>query len=160
MNPNSVVLVCEASAADEVNARVAELMGDPEGAQNLSRELSTDAVNVTHRAGHAWLTDEQCKLLSEVKGLTMSGAALDGRPRDHWWQVLEEMGARPFTVREDKDGKPERVIADARPPDDAERVAVARSDFVAKPVIVEAMKGEAAINKPAVRVVDQPVRGR
>ena len=133
VNPNSVVLICSASDADRVNEEVAALLGDADGARNLSRELSADGASVTHFAGHAWLTDEQVKALSGIAGLTMHGAVIDGKPFDNWLVALKTAGIRE--VERDEQDASKLTVAARREPVDAKRIEDAKAIFNATPDI-------------------------
>ena len=128
MNPNSVVLLCTAADVDRVNAEVAAYLGDPEGSRNLSREISANGTTVTHYGGHAWLTDDQCEEISEITGLTVQAATIDGNPHDNWLVALKSMNAA--TVRRDEADDKVLVIDAKREPKDAKRITDARADFV------------------------------
>lgn len=135
MSPNSVVLICAAAEAERVNAEVAALFGDHVGSRNLSREISADGATVTHFGGHGWFDDLQCKQLSEITGLTVQAAVLDGKPRDNWYVALKALNAA--TVKRDEDDTKVLVVEEKREPQDAARITAARAAFEAKPKPVD-----------------------
>jgi len=131
MTTNSVVLLCTAADADRVNAEVALLLGDPEDARNLSREVSADGATVTHFTGHGWFDDVQCKEMSQIVGLTVQ-AAVDGvSPRDNWLVTLKSLDAAP--VKRDEADSKVLIIEAKREPENAKSIADARTAFEAKP---------------------------
>ena len=131
MTTNSVVLLCTAADADRVNAEVAVLLNDPEGSKNLSREISTDGVTVTHLTGHGWFDDVQCKELSQIVGLTVQ-AAVDGvSPRDNWLVALKNLNAA--SVKRDEADDKVIIIEEKRLPKDEAAIVTARAEFEAKP---------------------------
>lgn len=131
MNPNSVVISCTAADADRVNAEVALLLGDPEGARNLSREVSADGATVTHFTGHGWFDDVQCKEMSQIVGLTVQ-AAVDGvSPRDNWLVTLKGLDAA--VVKRDQADSKVLIIEEKRLPKDEDSILAARTEFEAKP---------------------------
>jgi hypothetical protein len=72
--------VNEAVAIALGDRRLSPITGEYVGpANNLSRELSADGATTTHMGGHAWLSTEQAKELSQIPNLTIQAAALDGQ---------------------------------------------------------------------------------
>jgi hypothetical protein len=130
MNPNSVVLLCAADDIDRVNGEVAALLGNAADARNLSREISADGATVTHFGGHGWFDDLQCKELSQIDGLTVQAAVLDGKPQDNWLVALKSVNSA--TVLRDEADSKVLIIEAKREPEDAARITAARAAFDAK----------------------------
>jgi hypothetical protein len=128
---NSTVLMCAAADADAVNAAVAELLGNPPDARNLSVPVSKDGSTITHYAGHGWFTNAEVKLLSTVPDLEIEAAVLDRDPYDNWLSVLKAKSA--LSVKRDEADPKVITIEPRREPQDAKRIEDAKAVFEAKP---------------------------
>lgn len=128
---NSAILICSAADVDRINAEVAELLGDPEGSRNISREISANNTTVTHFTGHGWFDDLQCKELSQIVGLTVHAATDGVKPRDNWLVTLKSLDAA--IVTRDKDDNKVLIIEAKREPENAKSITDARAEFKAKP---------------------------
>lgn len=128
-----MILICAAAQADAVNEAVAEALGNSAGARNLSVPLSSDGAAITHYGGHGWFRDNQAKALSQIAGLTISGADVNAPPFEHWLVAIKAQNVR--TVAVDENDLEKFTVEERREPTKVAEVNAAKEVFASKPTV-------------------------